>query len=348
MRIRALLPLMIVVLGVTIMLLEAPQGYTQQGKGKGNKGFGGGDPGKIFDDWLDRGKKGYVVISEMKMGKQELEAFAKKQGIADGKITRDQYIKFFDMREQIREELKASGALQAPQYPKGGNKGGGKAPPTGGGPTPPPTTGAPPKTDTPAPTTGPGGDDQGDRAERMFKGYDRNGDSFLNQEEIQTTKNLRNEWEKWDANKDSKVSLDEWRAYMKSREQAAQDRKDEKKTDTAAVRSSSSSGGIDIITIEEYGKMDNWRAGKLPELPDWFKECDLNKDGQVAMYEWNQKSKEPIAKFLAMDANSDGLLTPDEVVRHQRQASAATGTRTGTQTATAGPKEPKKERKGKK
>ena len=45
------------------------------------------DPGQLFDSWLSK-KRGYFLISEMKAGRQELELYAKKSGITDGKMIR--------------------------------------------------------------------------------------------------------------------------------------------------------------------------------------------------------------------------------------------------------------------
>lgn len=347
MRAKLVLPLTILTLVIMILLLESPPGYSQQGKkgGKGQQGgFGGGkmDPGQMFDTWLAKGK-GYIVISETMFGRQELEAFAKKVGITDDKITRDQYIRYSEMRDQIREELKASGALQTP-----GKKGGGfGGPPTEkkGGFGGPPTEkkggfGGPPAEKGGGPPLGKKADEKTvDRGEALFRNYDRNGDSYLTEDEIRQTQNFKNDWQKWDADKDGKINLDEWLAYFKTRDQQPRPDEGKKKVDRP---SASSSGGIEVITIEDLTRTDYWRAGKLPDgLPAWFKECDKNQDGQVALYEWRAAGK-PIAEFLALDRNDDGLLTPDEVLRSLRDAAQANARSTGQQTAssTARPRGP--------
>jgi hypothetical protein len=40
--------------------------------------------------------------------------------------------------------------------------------------------------------------------------------------------------------------------------------------------------------------------------------ADLNKDGQIGLYEWDRAK---YAEFFALDKNRDGLLTPQEVAR---------------------------------
>jgi len=66
-------------------------------------------------------------------------------------------------------------------------------------------------------------------------------------------------------------------------------------------------------------------AGDVTEgLPGWFFELDENRDGQVAMHEFAAESEWSMAKhaeFDSMDLNTDGLLTPTEVLR----ASAVVG-----------------------
>jgi hypothetical protein len=60
------------------------------------------------------------------------------------------------------------------------------------------------------------------------------------------------------------------------------------------------------------------RYGKLPSgLPDWFDSDDVNKDGQVSLYEWIKAGK-ALEEFLEMDLDRDGLLTADELLRYRR------------------------------
>jgi hypothetical protein len=60
------------------------------------------------------------------------------------------------------------------------------------------------------------------------------------------------------------------------------------------------------------------RYGKLPKgLPDWFEEYDVDKDGQVALWEW-RKAGRPTAEFTEMDLDSDGLIAADELLRFEQ------------------------------
>ncbi len=57
------------------------------------------------------------------------------------------------------------------------------------------------------------------------------------------------------------------------------------------------------------------RAG-APELPVWFVEKDRNSDGQVQMSEFaDEWSDERLDEFVALDANNDGIIVPEECLR---------------------------------
>ncbi len=46
-------------------------------------------------------------------------------------------------------------------------------------------------------------------------------------------------------------------------------------------------------------------------------ELDTDRDGQIALYEWRRAGR-PMAEFVEMDLNADGLLPPDEYLRYVR------------------------------
>ncbi len=59
------------------------------------------------------------------------------------------------------------------------------------------------------------------------------------------------------------------------------------------------------------------RAGKVREqpkgLPSWFKQLDLDKDGQISLEEWVKGGKKA-AEFRQWDRNDDGFITADEIL----------------------------------
>jgi hypothetical protein len=81
-------------------------------------------------------------------------------------------------------------------------------------------------------------------------------------------------------------------------------------------------GGSPSIRIIEEEDLDArpvvLRAGKLPKgLPNWFKQLDANKDGQVALYEWYKGGKD-VDEFREWDRNDDGFITAEEALYKQR------------------------------
>ena len=140
--------------------------------------------------------------------------------------------------------------------------------------------------------------------ESDFKLRDRNGDGYLNQDEMPDQ--LKTELTTWDTNRDNLISLDEYKNYFMARMQ------------NRGVQGSQS--GATIIVEEEdiETRPVVFRAGKLPkELPAWFKKLDTDKDGQVALYEWRKAGKD-IDEFSEWDRNNDGYITAEEALYKQR------------------------------
>jgi len=292
MRVKVILPLLITVLGCTILLVEPQRGTSAPQKGMKGKM----DPGDMFDKWMSKGR-GYFLVEEARFGKEELQTFAKDNGISDGKISRDQFIKYWARREEMREK-KDDPSKKVEVVKKEEPK-----------------------------RSGPDNADVDARATETFTRYDTNGDGYLNAEEIGKTNRFRNEWEKWDANGDKLISLAEWRTYfrdMNQRKIAQREERDAEraKTDTAK-KSSASSPAKGVIIIEEDDDAPPlvYHAGaKLPAgVPAWFTELDKDKDGQVSLYEWNKgKEGKDLDVFERMDRNGDGYLTVEEVLYFQR------------------------------
>ncbi len=60
------------------------------------------------------------------------------------------------------------------------------------------------------------------------------------------------------------------------------------------------------------------------ELPDEYRDRDRNSDGQIGLYEWDRKA---FAQFYELDRNSDGFLTPAELIASANKRTAkASGT----------------------
>jgi hypothetical protein len=90
----------------------------------------------------------------------------------------------------------------------------------------------------------------------------------------------------------------------------------------AAANSGTQNSNGQSVRIIEMEDLDTRpavpRAGKLPKgLPDWFKKLDVNKDGQVALYEWHRGGRD-IEEFREWDRNDDGFITAEEALYKQR------------------------------
>src|SRR5262249_42646474 len=153
------------------------------------------DPGAIFDR-MSRGQDFVSIESMWWLPKDQAAEWTSKEGIKNGKLNREQFMKLSEyLQEQMRSKFggpKGGAPGGAPGDTKGARdgKGDGKGGPEGkgggkGGPE------------------GKGGKGFPD-PEDIFKRYDLNGDGFLNEDEIsQTRGGFKDDWKKWDKNKDS-------------------------------------------------------------------------------------------------------------------------------------------------
>jgi hypothetical protein len=74
------------------------------------------------------------------------------------------------------------------------------------------------------------------------------------------------------------------------------------------------------------------------DLPEQYVSQDLDKDGQLGLYEWYKSQPSAIAQFRSLDANSDGFLTPRELLATPTDTSTvAVSTDSASATASAAP-----------
>ena len=150
---------------------------------------------------------------------------------------------------------------------------------------------------------GPGGAGPGqsfdDMAAAQFKQLDKNNDGYLNTDEMPP--GLRAQLARWDTNRDNLIDLQEFKAYL--RDQSPQGLNQPAFYELA-----------NIPDPEEEKRPVVYNSKNYPrELPAWFKQLDLDGDGQIGLYEWRRAGK-PIEEFMAMDRNEDGFLTVEEVL----------------------------------
>ena len=144
--------------------------------------------------------------------------------------------------------------------------------------------------------------DANEDADKAFRAIDRSGDGELDRDEL--TAGLKDEKFRADADGNGRISKDEYRDYFR------------KKVATRVVVLVAKSG--DAVRGPD-GKPTG-RAGAA--LPEWFAALDLDKDGQVSLFEW-RKGTRPTAVFTEMDLNGDGLLTRDEYARYIKMSEDA-------------------------
>lgn len=274
--------------------------FQERSRGQGPGGPGGGGPGRMmgmmggdpmtFFNMLSRGKD-TINRNDLEEWQQRMfDRMAPSLGITNGQMTRDQ---FRQAAETMRSRMQNGGG---PGGPGGGNFGAGMSP------------------------------DQMDRfATERFRRADINGDGLLQVHEL--SERLRPVWEKFDANRDGAIDLNEYKSYMRSAFQQEQA--------NAAPGQQPANGqpppmipdaGQPVPSAEdEERKPTVYRAGKLPkDIPAWFEQLDLDKDGQIGLYEWIRGGK-AIDEFRPMDRNDDGFLTADEVMTFVHQGDRQPG-----------------------
>jgi Ca2+-binding EF-hand superfamily protein len=266
-------------------------GGGQGGPGMGGRGMGGFnfDPSQIFD----RIANGKEVITRNDMNPPErFDQMAQNMGITNGRITRQQFVTY--MQERMAN--------------RGAGGGPGRGGPGGGGP---------------GGDRGGRGGDPSSWAERSFQRLDQNGDGLLNFDEM--PESLRIERDKWDANKDGFIDLNEYKGYIQARLQQFQ-----QEGGMGGLGMGSLFGSGRDQDDEEEKKPTVYRAGNLPRgLPAWFTELDEDEDAQIGLYEW-KKSGRTMAEFAKIDRNGDGFLTVDEVLRYVGQSPDGNGDSTGS------------------
>jgi len=306
-----------------IVLIETRLGAPQPPGGKGGK------DGKKFDPtkWFEKasGGKDTVDISKQYMGKAEMELFAKENGITNGQLTKEQFLKYAEQMNELRQKTgnTGKGGYGKGQDGKGGYGKGGKGPDGKGQDN---------KGEAPKPKITVSTEEEVDKkAEEFFTKLDLNGDGFLNAEEIAKTRDLKNDWKKWDENKDELISLSEYKLYFREFTKRFNERVNENEAkrqnrEDAKSSSTESSGNRKIIIEEdeEILPIPIRAGGDLPkDFPSWFTEYDTNKDGQVSLYEWRVgKAGREMELFERMDRNEDGFLTIDEVMYYNKLTAA--------------------------
>jgi hypothetical protein len=136
-------------------------------------------------------------------------------------------------------------------------------------------------------------------ADKVFDKLDKDGSGFL--EDYELTDRLRAAIDRIDRNRDGRIDREEYRAYFEGRVQSLIESAADPPDLSARLPADEPPAAV--------------RYGRLPAgLPSWFETLDVDRDGQVALWEWRRAGL-TITEFAAMDLDGDGLLTAKEYLR---------------------------------
>ena len=266
------------------------------GGGFGGSGFGGfggavNDPMRMFDS-LAKGRP-FFLVTETRLFRVPLEQFLAQKGITNGQVTRELFTQFSD---QTKASM-ASGPRSIGFSPGGAMFN--MSPTMLGGPGMSSMT---PGFD-PSGGMGPRGRNPLDTvyqfADAEFARRDANGDGVLNLDEMPDA--IKNDLAKYDTNRDTLIDISEFRVYFLDRMRGGGDGRQV--------------NPVTIIIDDDIDKRPTvLRAGKLPKELRWFEDLDLDKDGQIALWEWRRAGKD-IDEFATYDRNDDHFITPEEALR---------------------------------
>jgi Ca2+-binding EF-hand superfamily protein len=131
--------------------------------------------------------------------------------------------------------------------------------------------------------------------DRVFRVLDQDADGVLDLAEMTTT--LRQQRSSTDLDGNGRIDRSEYRRYFLQR---------------ATLITQSLPGKGDKTSAEREG-----RTSSTALVPPWFRQWDLDEDGQIALHEWI-KAGQPLNVFQQMDGDGDHLLTMSEYIRYNR------------------------------
>lgn len=168
---------------------------------------------------------------------------------------------------------------------------------------------------------------------------DRDGDNRISIQEASQSGRMSRVFQTYDKNSDGFIDLAEFKVYMSDRmnnriPSSDRDNNSQPQPYGQQPYSQPNASYGTVSPAPEEQRPVVLRYGKMPkELPSWFTELDTDKDGQIGMYEWRFDSR-PVADFLAMDLNGDGLLTAEEYLRFKNPTVAMSAGSGGSESRT--------------
>jgi Ca2+-binding EF-hand superfamily protein len=227
--------------------------------------------------------------------KEKMKAFLEQKGVKDGQMTLQLYQEYSEGRRREWGEKMRNGGVN-----KGGDNKGGAS------------------------------DAEVEKqAREWFDAIDTNKDGKLTLEELNAGRQNRlrgtrvaDSFDQYDKNKDKALDFEEYKAYVKDRLGGNHDQKGDQSANPAAPPVVEEKRP----TVYRFGKVPKEVTDKLP----WFAQLDTDQDAQIGLYEW-KKAGRTVKEFLELDANGDGFLTLEELLRAERvKAQKAASTPGGT------------------
>jgi Ca2+-binding EF-hand superfamily protein len=161
------------------------------------------------------------------------------------------------------------------------------------------------------------------QTEFSFKVRDRNGDGYLDKDEMPAE--IRNNLAMYDKDGDGRISFDEYLEYRILTQAGFPMPGDKAGKPAPPVpmvpevpamqEKPATPPRVIIVDDDELERRPTvYRAGNLPKgMPSWFALLDTNADGQVALWEWRKGGKS-LGEFAMWDRNHDGFITVEEVL----------------------------------
>ncbi len=153
-----------------------------------------------------------------------------------------------------------------------------------------------------------------ERAARTIRRYDRNRNGQLDGREM---RRLSGNPLDFDRNGDENLSPQELAVHYARQRVAEEEAREQNRGDDRGDRPEEHR---ESDAPDPYNGRNSFRVVSIRELPEgvpgWFEDKDADGDGQVAMAEYADKwSNDLVEEFMAWDANGDGMVTVDEVLR---------------------------------
>ena len=264
----------------------------------------------------DRNRNGVLEQDEIRNAKWIYGNPMNQDRNGDGKLTKSELAVRYSIRRDTQSAQAREKALRDSQNPQS------RPPQSGGQPQSRSSSSGGSRGGSWGGSSQGGSDRMAQFADGIFQRYDTNKSGVFEKDEW---KNFRTDPSGWDFNKDGKITRDELVKGMSERfggsRSSGRDRSSEsgRTTWNGGGEKAPAGGGSG-----ESPKSYRFKTAheRLPEgIPQWFREGDKNKDGQIAMSEysgqWNEKT---LAEYYVYDKNRDGLVTVAEV-----QAASQTG-----------------------